>query len=357
LFFVIKDNKNIYCRPLPFVFKGLPIDVREQRLHDIEIFASTQQFDIFCGMHYFLSEEETEMVECVSKDRAKLKEYEHRKGDNADNMHRIKTGNKGELAFEKLTGIKSTDFDNATECSSQFLVADNKILNIGIKSAESYNASYIIEQNNNINQVLFSNIKRRKRKGSHMVLRGIASTHTLSDKTKWSYNTAKMDSLLAKFLLYDTKVGIRLLQGDIEPIYDLNEVNMNPQNLNLYKTKSIIINREVTFDDLSDDFIASFEKEMLDCDMKFAYIDVRALGFETLKSMQKQYENTDSDIITAFENFAMKYRLGIVFYDNTEMRKRANTDRQNIYYNYSVDNNLIGMIYPDGSVKRKERKC
>ena len=82
-------------------------------------------------------------------------------------------------------------------------------------------------------------------------------------------------------------------------------------------------------------------------------MNVNSLGFSSLKSFAYQYEKTDSETIDSFEQFAIKYKLGVIFYDNNEMRYRtANATIKNHYPNFDSDNYLVGKIDKNGQMKR-----
>ena len=104
---------------------------------------------------------------------------------------------------------------------------------------------------------------------------------------------------------------------------------------------------------MSDEFIKTFEEEIENSDTKIIYVNVNSLGFSSLKTFAYQYEKTDSETIDAFEKFAIKYKLGVIFYDNNEMRYRtANPSIKQNYPNFDADNYLVGKIDIDGQMKR-----
>ena len=352
ILFIEVDGK-CFCKALPVNLDGEIIQKHRERYITQNSWAREQLPEIYSGIHIFLDEETTNKVAEESVKRGTYKKVEHKKGDNTDNEHRINTGSICEMAFEIFSGTKTTDFSKPSYDSQDFKVADNQELNIGVKSCEQYNGAYIIETDVKRNEILSTRIKRDIRTGSHIVCRGITSKQNLSNKLFQSRNSLIEDSICAKSVFFNTKIGFAVEQKDIDMFYSLNEINHNTNNNKLYIAKNIIIDRAVNFGCLSDEFIKTFEEEIENSDTNIVYVNVNSLGFSSLKTFAYQYEKTDSETVDAFEKFAIKYKLGVIFYDNNEMRYRtANPLIKQNYPNFDSDNYLVGKIDATGHMKR-----
>lgn len=352
ILFIEVDN-TCFCKQLPVTLDGEIIKKHKERYAIQNSWAREQLPEIYSGIHIFLDEETTNKVAEESQKRGAYKKEEHKKGDNTDNEHRINTGSICEMAFEVFSGTKTTDFSQPSYNSKDFEVADNQDLNIGVKSCEQYNGAYIIETKAKRNELLCTRTKRELRNGSHIICRGITYKQNLINRQFQSRNSLIEDSICAKSVFFNTKIGFIAEQKDIDMFYSLNEINHNPNNNKRYVAKNIIIDRNVNFSCLSEDFVKTFEEEIRESDTNIVYVNVNSLGFSSLKSFAYQYEKTDSETIDSFEQFAIKYKLGVIFYDNNEMRYRtANATIKNHYPNFDSDNYLVGKIDKNGQMKR-----
>jgi hypothetical protein len=347
LFIFYKDN--LYCRDLPLVCDGEQVLTHKQRWKTVADWSKNEKHNIYKGIHIFINEELAKIVSDTAKERAKYKETEHRKGDNYKDARRVETGNTGEMAFEIFSSTKTTDFSSASSDSSKFEVVDNNELGLGVKSGRPHIATQVIKTtttDDELLMVLAREDKLKNRVGKHVICRGVVNNKTLHNTQYLTRNTLIDDSLLAKSLFFSTKIGAKFGQESLTLFYSLNRINRNPKNNKIYTGKNLVIDKNVDFSNLTPSFISKFEESTKSANTTIIYIDVTSLGFINFNDFVINYLHTENSQIIGLEQFAAKYGVGVVFYDETTV---WNYKTQNVL-SYKIDPYLIGKLFANGDM-------
>lgn len=348
-------HDNLYCRDLPLICDGEEVLTHKNRWLTVSQWSKNEKPDIYKGIHIFIDEQSSYTVSLTAYERAKYKQFEHRKGDNYDDARRVETGNTGEMAFEIFSSTKTTDFSSASSDSVEFEVVDNNELGLGVKSGRSHLATQVIKTTTTDDELLMvlareDNLKNRV--GKHAICRGVVSGATLHNKKYLTRNTLIDDSLLAKSLFFPSKIGAQFGQDSLKLFYGLNEINNNPINHKIYRGKNLVIDKNVDFSNLQSVFIDRFEKLTQGANTTIIYIDVTSLGFTNYNDFVNNYFNIENKQIIGLEQFAAKYGVGVVFYDETTV---WNYKTQNVL-SYKIDPYLVGKLFADGDTICVERK-
>jgi hypothetical protein len=348
--FLIKYGSKIYYKKLPFNFDNETILTTFQRQEKRKRDYKDKQtlFELFNGIHVFLSVQELNKISQEATIRSIYKKQEHRICDDRNDNKRITTGTISEKAVEILTKTKTTDFSAPSLKSSNFQVADNTELSIGVKGSDEYNVYTIIETPAPYNEIICTNIKRHKRKGAHVCCRGFVKKDDLNNPEYKTRNVITDNGLLAKSILAQTKTGFAPKSEIIVPFYSINEINFNVHNNRFYDTFNIAFEKNIDFRNLSANLTKNFESIVKNSKSTIIYVHMNSIGLKTLKQLPYFYENPNTEEqeerIIALENFAMKYGLGVVFYD--DFHKKALKTQ----YAPKNDKYLYALMYSDGHI-------
>lgn len=349
--FFVKLGSQIYFKRLPFTFQNeIILTVKNRHYKRTKDYQNKDKLlSLFTGVHLFLNDNEINQISDEALKRSEYKRIEHRHGDNRDDNKRIKTGTIAEKAIENFTNTKTTDFSAPSFNSKSFQVADNLELNVGVKGSDEYNVYCVIENPAPHNEIICTNIKRYDRQGAHICCRGYASKEDLNNPVFKTRNALTDNGLLAKSIIAETKIGFNPDSETLIPFYSNNEINFNQNNPKLYNARNIAFDKNIDFRNLSTDFITNFEEAIKGNDSTIIYVHMNSLGLQTLKQLPYFYEKPKTkeqkERIVAFESFAMKYGLGVVFYD----RFHKNASKRQ--YAPKNDKYLFGLIYSNGYIQ------
>ena len=267
-----------------------------------------------------IPQEKLEEIKIEAIKRAKKKSEEHKKGDNNRDVKRIETGIMGEVAVELFTGKKATDFSEPSGCSKKFDVNDVQELDVGVKCTREENLAYIVEPTQRCGQILTCWRNKRFEKSDSVCIRGFATKEAISNRENHSYDAIKDNKLLGKCICYDTKTAIMPPKPSFySPTYSANE--MTEKNKGKYTATNFALSKNVNLLNLSKGFIEKIEKLRKENDSIICYVDTHLLDIKGNYEIESAFDDTNNPKIIALKEFAMKYRIAIVLYNESTLRQ------------------------------------